>query len=128
MQGSPTELSKSGIDFATLLQSDDPVDAAADSEPSTLGKRSRTHSRSSLRSNKSDGQAEGDGDRNEKEKSKSVEQLQQLEASSKGQVRGSVGVAYLKSGASLCILLVILTLFVITQVLASGADYFVAYW
>lgn len=122
MQGAPNELSKSGIDFATLLQTDDPVDNNEDS--ASMGKRSRTHSGSSIRSSKS-----GDvKDETTKEKSKSVEQVLQLEASSKGKVKGSVGGAYLKSGANLCILLVILALFLMTQVIASGADYWVSFW
>lgn len=88
-----------------------------------MGKRSRTHSRSSISSKSGNIK-----DEEIKDKSKSVEQLQQLEASSKGKVKGSVGGAYLKSGANLCILLVIAALFFMTQVIASGADYWVSFW
>lgn len=62
------------------------------------------------------------------DKTKSVEQLQQLEQSSKGLVKGSVFGMYLKSGANVCVLLIIASLFLITQFLASGADYWVSYW
>lgn len=56
------------------------------------------------------------------------EQPQQLEASSKGKVSGSIFGMYLTSGANWCVLLMIGALFLITQVLASGADYWVSYW
>lgn len=115
------ELSKSGIDFATLLETDDP-EVNENEDATSMGKRSRTHSSSSTRSSKKD--------LSEKEQTpeKTKEQFQQLEASSKGQVRGSVGGAYLKSGANWFLLSIILALFVITQVIASGADYWVSFW
>ena len=127
-QGSPSELSKSGIDFATLLQSDENSDS-----DNVSGKRSRTVSRVSRKSLTSledfpfiDGADETTN--LDAEESKSVEQLQQLESSSKGQVHGSVSLAYLRSGANICMLLFIFILFIITQVLASGFDYFVSFW
>lgn len=54
--------------------------------------------------------------------------MEQLEASSKGQVRGSVGGAYLRSGANWCVLFIIMVLFLLTQLVASGADYWVSFW
>lgn len=59
---------------------------------------------------------------------KSVEALQQMETSSKGKVKGSVSGTYLKSGANFFILAIIFILFILTQTLASGADYWVSFW
>lgn len=115
------ELSKSGIDFATLLETDEP-EVNENEDATSTGKRSRTHSTaSSTRSSKKDEQREETPE-------KSKEQFAQLEASSKGQVHGSVSGAYLKSGANWFLLSIILALFVITQVIASGADYWVSFW
>ncbi len=126
IQGEPNDLSKSGIDFASLLISDDPAVGETEEIPFITGNRSRTNSRSSVRSSKSlVSQRSVD---ESKEKGKSVEVLQQMEASSKGQVKGSVSGTYLTSGANFFVLAIIFILFGLTQVLASGADYWVSFW
>lgn len=58
---------------------------------------------------------------------KSTEDFQ-MEASSKGQVAGSLAMKYFNSGAHWSILFILLFSFIITQVLASGADYWVSIW
>lgn len=122
-QGAPNDLSKSGIDFASLLKADDVTDEETAETELTTGKFSRSNSRSSSKSSLSDS-----GSKSAEANGKSVEALQQLEASSKGQVKGSISGTYLKSGANFFVLAVILILFVLTQVLASGADYWVSFW
>lgn len=125
-QGTPNDLSKSGIDFASLLQSDDVTDE--ETANFTAGNRSRSNSKSSVRSSKSSLSESGSKSADEKLTGKSVEALQQMEATSKGQVKGSISGTYLKSGANFCVLAVVFILFILTQVLASGADYWVSFW
>lgn len=50
------------------------------------------------------------------------------EASSKGKVKGSIGLQYLLAGGNVCFVALVLTLYVLAQVAASGVDYFVSYW
>lgn len=123
-QGAPNDLSKSGIDFASLLKSDEVTEEEIDEMEFTARRRSRIGSRSSIRSSKSSLSDGGTADEN----GKSVEVLQQMEASSKGQVKGSVSGIYLKSGANFFVLAIVFILFILTQVLASGADYWVSFW
>lgn len=128
-QGTPSDLSKSGIDFASLLQSDDAAPEEADEIEFIDGKRSRSNSRSSIKSSRSSLSESGSKSADDgKVNGKSVEALQQMEASSKGQVKGSVSGTYLKSGTNLFVLFIVFVLFILTQVLASGADYWVSFW
>lgn len=59
---------------------------------------------------------------------KPIETLQSMEASSKGQVRGSVSSTYFTSGANFFVLTIIVILFILTQVLASGVDFWMTFW
>lgn len=52
----------------------------------------------------------------------------QMEASSRGKVQGSVSMSYFRAGANWPTLVVLATLFLIVQILASGADYWVSFW
>ncbi|XP_055710935.1 probable multidrug resistance-associated protein lethal(2)03659 [Phlebotomus papatasi] len=52
----------------------------------------------------------------------------ELEKSSEGVVDGSIILQYLRSGASIWVLLLIVILFLQTQIIASTSDYFVAIW
>lgn len=69
----------------------------------------------------SDGSYHGD---NDEEEVKGVE----MEASSKGKVKGSLAGNYFKAGANWFWLFILGIAFVLTQVLASGADYWVSVW
>lgn len=51
-----------------------------------------------------------------------------MEESSKGKVKGSIAGNYFKAGAHWSILFIIGSLYIIVQVLASGADYWVSVW
>lgn len=53
---------------------------------------------------------------------------QALEATSKGKVKGSLFLQYLQAGAHSTVLFLLFVLFLTAQILASGADYFVAFW
>ncbi|XP_059609695.1 probable multidrug resistance-associated protein lethal(2)03659 [Phlebotomus argentipes] len=52
----------------------------------------------------------------------------ELEKTSEGVIDGSIILQYLRSGASICVLLVIVMLFLQTQIIASASDYIVAIW
>lgn len=96
-------------------------------------KRSRRDSRTSSRSIASSHQSLGDfaedeQEKGEKEKSKSPEADQNMEMSSKGTVQGSVLLNYVRSGANPVILIFLFVLFLATQLAASGADFWVAFW
>lgn len=84
--------------------------------------RSTSGSISSLNSN-ADGSVFGEDAENE-EKLEGV----QMEASSKGKVKGSIAANYFAAGAHWSILFVIGLLFLIVQFLASAADYWVSIW
>lgn len=129
IQGSPNDLSKSGIDFASLLTSSDETAAGSDeTAPNVRRSLSRTDSRMSIKSSKSISESDSKSIDESKADGKSVEALQQMEASSKGQVKGSVSGTYFTSGANFLVLAVVLILFALTQALASGADYWVSFW
>ncbi|KAL9698307.1 hypothetical protein quinque_001748 [Culex quinquefasciatus] len=135
MQGTPHDLSRNGIDFVELLAKLEEETGDGESSIVTSGKRSRRDSRASSRSIASSSQSLDDfddetleGDKSEKEKSKSPEDNQNIEMSSKGTVQGSVLLNYVRCGANPFIVFGLLLLFIATQIAASGADFWVAYW
>lgn len=50
------------------------------------------------------------------------------ETSSKGKVKGSIGLQYMLAGGNVCFVSFVFVLYVLAQVAASGVDYFVSYW
>lgn len=56
------------------------------------------------------------------------ELLKELEASSKGKVKGSLVLNYLKAARRPCTLVFLMISFLFAQVLASLADIWVSYW
>lgn len=100
----------------------------------TSDRRSRRGSRASSRSIASSQHSLEDlaedeqHEKGEKDKSKSPEADQNMEMSSKGTVQGSVLLNYVRCGANPVILLGLLILFLGTQLAASGADFWVAFW
>lgn len=52
----------------------------------------------------------------------------QMEESSKGKVKGSVSLNYFKSGAHWSVVFLLAASFIVVQILASGADYWVSVW
>lgn len=59
---------------------------------------------------------------------KQPEPKQVAEMRSVGSVSSKVYGAYLRSGGNCCVILTVVVLFVTTQLLASGCDYFITYW
>lgn len=58
----------------------------------------------------------------------SEETLNNIETSSKGKVKGSLLLQYFTAGSNFSELIVILILFGLTQLAASGCDYWVSFW
>lgn len=56
------------------------------------------------------------------------EKLAKLEDTSKNKTKDSTLKTYFLSGANIYVLGLVLILFISTQILASGCDYWVAYW
>lgn len=99
--GTPTELSNLGIDFSEFLQ--------------------MKHE---------DNEKENDEILNGT-KSLNVdckEEVAKLEEVSKNKSRDSTLETYFRSGANFCTLIVLLALFLFSQILASGCDFWVAFW
>ncbi|XP_031631875.1 multidrug resistance-associated protein 4-like isoform X2 [Contarinia nasturtii] len=59
---------------------------------------------------------------------KEITFTKELEASSKGKIKGSLILNYIKSSKVPCALALLCTLFLITQAIASTADIWVSYW
>lgn len=132
MQGTPADLAKSGVDFDELaaedeyLENDEKSGSRLSRQTSRISSRSiqtsNSVSESSLDIRADDSSHEGAAF--EDEQAIGVG----LEASSKGKVEGSVAVNYFKSGANWFCLSVVGFAFLITQLLACAADYWVAIW
>ncbi|XP_055378030.1 ATP-binding cassette sub-family C member 4-like [Condylostylus longicornis] len=125
IQGPPQKLSKSGIDFAELLENDNETDANAEGQQSRRRSSSRSlgSSHHSLRSTESNSDEE-----NEEERDDDKDENQNLEQSSKGTVKGSLIGNYLRAGAHFVIVGFVLCLFLITQAAVSLADFWVSFW
>lgn len=126
VQGTPMDLARSGVDFAKLVGTDD--DQSEDDEKSKGGDslKSRKSSVSSISSKGSrtssleSEQLNGADD----EEDEGV----QLEATSKGKVKGSITGHYFRAGAHWSVLFVLAFSFVFVQIVASGCDYWVTVW
>lgn len=60
---------------------------------------------------------------------KTLDEPQEVqEQKSSGSVGSYVYMQYFKAGGNVCIVLTLFTLFVLTQLAASGSDYFITYW
>uniref|UniRef100_A0A2M3ZKJ0 Putative abc transporter n=1 Tax=Anopheles braziliensis TaxID=58242 RepID=A0A2M3ZKJ0_9DIPT len=127
-QGTPQDLSQSGIDFVELVEKkiiedeESGVDGVGDGSVSAFDKRSRRDSRASGRSVGSTASL------NEEEERADAPVQSNMEGTSRGTVQGSVLINYIRSGANPMIMVGLLVLFLATQLAASGADYWVAFW
>lgn len=129
VQGPPLEVFRSGIDFAKLLNAEDDLEEGQPEEgkfkrqTSVTSTRSRSRSQSSVSSEDDSTEAEETKKGGEKEPA-----MVAMEATSKGTVKGSIFINYLKSGGNWAILFIMLCLFITTQFMASAFDYFIAFW
>lgn len=62
------------------------------------------------------------------DKSDHVENVQELEATTKGKIRESLTKLYLKKVNSPFLLIVVIMLFLMTQILSSACDYYISFW
>uniref|UniRef100_A0A182K842 Uncharacterized protein n=1 Tax=Anopheles christyi TaxID=43041 RepID=A0A182K842_9DIPT len=137
-QGTPHDLVQSGIDFVELVErkGSDGSDADigggdADGSVSGADKWSRRDSRASARSGGSSAHADLSDEelkREERELAADAPVQSNMEGTSRGKVQGSLLLSYLGSGANGLIMCGLLALFLATQLAASGADYWVAFW
>lgn len=121
MQGSPEDLAKSGVDFAKLVgisEKEDEIKSENIDQP-----MSRLSIGSISSSNSSNESSIVEDDSHER----SDEGIQ-MEASSKGKIKGSILKNYLASGANWFALIILVFSFIIVQALASATDYWVSIW
>lgn len=136
VQGSPHDLATSGVDFAELVGEEEkpeneevpdrPMSRQMSRQVSRMSSRSRSISTSASVSSLN---ISADGSLCEEDKnSQEGDEGFGMEASSKGKVKGSVALNYFASGANWFCLFVLGVSFVIVQLLASAADYWVSVW
>lgn len=123
IQGTPAELYKSDDDFVELVGIKEMPEVKESAKVYSRQQSETLSSRSA--SSISLNSAKGSIKTNEIiEKDQGV----QMEASSKGTVKGSILVNYFKAGAHWPILLILLLSFLVVQFLASATDYWVSVW
>lgn len=129
--GSPHDLSKMGIDFSKMLESEEYRDGNSEADESSKrgGSRGSRSRKSSVSSTSSDtlGSVDGSDDEDEKETNKKGDQQDNLEESSKGKVK-SVFRKYLSAGSHPILFVGIFFLFFLTQAIASAIDWWTSYW
>lgn len=126
MQGTPTDLSDSGVDLVNLIGT---VETSIKKEKQIGNPRSkllRSISYESVSSLPTDLNDYIDDE--EDFEMDGMEEAVQMEASSKGKVDGFILLEYFKAGAQWPDFLLIIVLFIFTQFLASGSDYWISYW
>lgn len=113
-------MAKSGIDYAQLVGTEDGEDGNSEAGDRQLSRKSSAVSISSRSTTKSSEDIN--------EPVVEIDEGIKMEESSKGKVKGSIAGNYFKAGAHWSILFIIGSLYIIVQVLASGADYWVSVW
>lgn len=130
VQGSPSELAQSGIDFIKLVGTEVLQGTEMKSERTVKKSISRQFSARtiSLTSARSVGSFILDDIESDTESQVDDEIVAQLESSSKGKVNGSISINYFTAGAHWSVLGIILATFFVVQILASFTDYWVSFW
>lgn len=121
VQGSPADLSKSGVDFAKLvgIVENSEGNKSENIDQQMCRQLSIRSSNTSITSHRSS--TDGSIDENN---CKGV----QMEDSSRGKVKGSVSTNYFTAGANWFVLFLLMSAFVVAQLVASGADFWVSIW
>jgi ATP-binding cassette subfamily C (CFTR/MRP) protein 4 len=123
-QGTPAELLASGVSLEKFLEDVSEKDTGIQDGTSSYRSRKRT---SSTSSQDLDGIVEEE--KEIEEVRKEIEDTQNVEQMSKGKVKGNVFGNYFKAGAnSIFSMLILFILFMLTQVLVSVSDYWVAFF
>lgn len=120
MQGPPAQLTDIDKQLGSPAHNNSDIDEddSLDSEDENSSKTQVCFSSSSISL---------DNRSHDKHDEKSMKALQ-LESSSKGKVKGSMLEEYFRAGASFGALFMLFMLFLLTQIMASAADYWVSYW
>lgn len=113
----------SGVDFASILSATDDNQGANSSENKSIVADRRNSARLSSIASDKDTDEIDDGKNDEKNVF-----LQKLEKTSKDKIKGSLLINYLKSAERPFMLVFLILSFLLTQILASGADMFFPYW
>lgn len=123
----PAKLSRSGIDFAELVGSNETGENEESSGRRVSRQLSKQLSVISFRSLALDSY----GSTETLNKEEIVDESTQgvgMEESSEGKVKGSIAIKYFRAGGNWFFVSLILILFVLAQLLASAVDYWVAVW
>lgn len=112
-QGTPADLSRSGVNFVELIRNNE-----FDGNESIFS-RPLSQSSSKLSSIGS-----SDASLNKENTHDGVG----MEASSRGKINGSIALHYFRAGANWLGIIVVSTLFVLAQVVASTTDCWVSFW
>lgn len=124
-------MSKSGIDFVTLIEAEEITDNAKEQDLSGLHVPRHISRQSSVGSASTNSLSSLDGsntiDNNDEDYAETLKGAE-LEASSKGKVKGSTAMSYYRAGAHWSGLLLLLLSFLIVQLLASSTDIWVSVW
>lgn len=123
IQGSPYDLASSGVDFAKLVGTSEKEN---DENPEKIGRQMSRQS--STRSVSASSLYSSDGSIIDEDENEGKTEGVAMEASSKGKVKGSIAANYFTAGAHWSILFVLGVSFLIVQLLASAADYWVSIW
>lgn len=106
--GSYSELQESGLDFAKLLHSQ-PVEEGEQQKPA-LARQSSIASVASFDDKTTEAP------------------LQVEEQKGSGKISAAVYKSYFSAGGNCCVIMTLFSLFFLTQLAASGGDYFITYW
>lgn len=131
-QGKYNEIFNSGIDIASMLTKCEEVDEdelVEDNEVATIKQKNSTTSlKNMINSAKSLNSEKSESKEKQSDPEEEKELLGELEASSKGKVKGSIYLNYFKSANRPFTLVYLVITLLLSQILASVIDIWVAYW
>lgn len=128
VQGSPDDLNESGVDFAKLVGlSGESSEVSGEIPDAQTAQKSSVVSLNSDNTSKTKSESI-EGNVKQKEKEKEKDEGLQMEETSKGKVKGSIPWNYFKAGAHWSVLIILALSFLLVQLIASGADYWVSVW
>lgn len=128
IQGDYNEILNSGIDITSILNRNEENE---ETNPEDDGMKEKTESSSNSLQNIEKSVDETSSDKNNEKESVANEEnalLKELEASSRGTVKGSLLLNYLRSARRPFTLAFIIVTLLLAQLLASSADIWVSYW
>lgn len=129
MQGSPTDLLRNGVDLMNLVGNN--LENKME-EMDNSGAKKRRQLSSGSQSNESIDcitmNVEDSAEDDETHGNDRMREAIQMEASSKGKIKGSISIKYFKASGHWTGLFLVVFLIILTQFLGSSADYWVSIW